>query len=67
MNVANEKVLIVCADPDVSDLVGRQALQPMGYTLRVATDASTAIRQALQFQPDVMIADLELPGLSGKD
>lgn len=62
-----EKILIVSADPDVSDLMGRQALQPLGYNVSIAADAASAIRQALQFQPDVMIADLELPGLSGKD
>lgn len=67
MNAANEKILIVCADPDVCDLLGRQALQPLGYRLSLANDAGAAIRQALQIQPDVIIADLDLPGLSGKD
>ncbi len=67
MNPANEKILIVCADPDVCDLLGRQALQPLGYKISLAADAGAAIRQALQTQPDVIIADLDLPGLSGKD
>ncbi|GAB4481208.1 MAG: hypothetical protein OHK0031_02900 [Anaerolineales bacterium] len=67
MNAANEKILIVCADPDVGDLLGRQALQPLGYKISLAMDAGSAIRQALQIQPDVIIADLDLPGLSGKD
>lgn len=62
-----EKILVVCADPDVSDLIARQALQPMGYQAVVAPDSGAAVRQAVQFQPDVIIADLNLPGLSGKD
>src|SRR5512145_1633702 len=62
-----EKVLVVCADPDVSDLIARQALQPMGYQAVVAPDSGSAVRQALQFQPDVIFADLNMPGLSGKD
>lgn len=66
-NPTREKILIVCADPDVTDLMGRQALQPLGYNVSTAADAASAIRQAVQIQPDVMIADLELPGLSGKD
>lgn len=63
----NERILVVENDPDVSDLIARQALQPLGYQVRVATDGAEAIRQAVQFQPDVILASLSLPGLSGKD
>ncbi len=62
-----EKILIVENDPDVSDLIGRQALQPLGYQVSVATDGPSAIKQAIQFQPDVILADLSLPGLSARD
>ncbi len=62
-----ERILVVESDPDVSDLIARQALQPLGYRVTVATDGATAIRQALQFQPDVILANLNLKGLSGKD
>ncbi len=62
-----EKILIVEDDPDVSDLVGRQALQPLGYQVSVASDGPSAIKQALQFQPDVILASLNLPGLGAKD
>lgn len=62
-----ERVLVVESDPDVSDLISRQALQPLGYQVMVAADSGSAIKQALQFQPDVIVAGLNLPGLSGKD
>jgi DNA-binding response OmpR family regulator len=62
-----ERILIVESDPDVSDLIGRQALQPLGYQISIAADGANAIRQALQVQPDVMIVSLNLQGLSGKD
>jgi DNA-binding response OmpR family regulator len=62
-----ERILIVESDPDVSDLIARQALQPLGYQVSIATDGGSAIRQALQFQPDVMIVALNLQGFSGKD
>jgi len=62
-----ERILVVDSDPDVSDLISRQALQPLGYQVCVAADAGSAIRQALQFQPDVILAELNLQGLSGKD
>lgn len=63
----NEKILIVENDPDVSDLIGRQALQPLGYEISVASDGPSAIKQAIQFQPDVILANLNLPGLGAKD
>jgi DNA-binding response OmpR family regulator len=63
----SEKILVVECDPDISDLIARQALRPLGYEVIVASDGSSAIRQAIQLQPDVLIANLNLPGLSGKD
>jgi len=62
-----EKILIVEDDPDVSDLIGRQALQPLGYQVSVANDGPSAIKQAIQFQPDVILASMNLPGLGAKD
>lgn len=54
-------------DPLVSDLIARQTLQAAGFQTIVVSDANTAIGQAAQLQPDAIIADLNLPGLSGKD
>ncbi|MCS6993883.1 MAG: response regulator [Anaerolineales bacterium] len=65
--VNSEKILIVESDPDVSDLIGRQALQPLGYRVEIAIDGPSAIKQAIQFQPDVILANLNLPGLGAKD
>src|SRR3990172_7399007 len=62
-----ERVLVVDEDPDVLDLVERQVLEPMGYVVATAGDAGAAIQQALNFSPDLIIASLILPGLSGKD
>lgn len=62
-----EKILVIDADDHSRDQIVRQTLQPMGYKVLAAEDAGAAIRQALEFQPDVIIADLNLPGFSGKD
>lgn len=59
--------MIVESEPAISDLIGRQALQSVGYQVQVSTDASSAIAKALQWSPDVILADLNLPGLTGKD
>lgn len=63
----NEKILVIDSNDHSRDLIVRQTLQPYGYQVLAAEDAGNAIRLALQFQPDVIIADLNLPGLSGKD
>jgi DNA-binding response OmpR family regulator len=31
----NERILVVESDPDISDLIARQALKPMGYQVTV--------------------------------
>ncbi len=62
-----DRILLVEADPTVSDLIGRQALRSVGYQVQVATDAASAIARALQWGPDVILINLQLPGLSGKD
>lgn len=64
---AREKVLVVDEDVDVLDLVSRQVLQPLGFSVATADDAGEAIQKALSFRPDIILASLTLPGLSGKD
>lgn len=63
----SERILLVESDPDIIDLIARQALQPLGYHVNVVGEAGSAIRQAVQTPPDLLIANLSLPGLSGKD
>ena len=62
-----ERVLVVDEDPYVLDLLTREVLEPLGYEVEVAEDAGSAIRGAVNFGPDLIIASLTLPGLSGKE
>ncbi|MFA9404550.1 MAG: response regulator [Anaerolineales bacterium] len=62
-----ERVLVVDEDPYVLDLLKREVLGPLGYEVEVAEDAGSAIRGAVNFGSDLIIASLTLPGLSGKD
>jgi FixJ family two-component response regulator len=48
-------------------LIVHQALTPLGYQVQVADDASAAIMLAAKNPPDLVIVDLNLIGLSGKD
>jgi len=67
MASSGERILIVESDPDISDLIAQQALKPLGYAVVVVDEVASAIEQAVQTPPDLMIANLNLPGLSGKD
>ena len=67
MKNPRERILVVESDPEVSDLIARQTLQTLGYRVEVARAAANAIQQSAHFAPDVIIANLHLPGLSGKD
>ena len=62
-----EKILVVESDPIISDLISRQALQSLGYQVQVVSDSNAAIAEAVRFEPDAIIINLNLPGLSGKD
>lgn len=62
-----EYFLIVESDPLICDLVGRQSLQAAGYRVEYAMDVPTAIANAVQTLPDVILCDLALEGLSSKD
>jgi two-component system NtrC family sensor kinase len=64
---SGEPILIVESDPDIVDLIGRQSLQPLGYQVTVVGDAASAIKYSLQSTPSLIIANLNFPGLSGKD
>lgn len=67
MNTPKERILIIESDPEISDQIGRQTLAPMGYRVEVVGAATSAIQEAVRFSPDVIILNLKLPGLSGKD
>ena len=66
-NSTAEKILIAENDPLICDLIARQTLQPFGYRVKVVSDGSTAMEQVLVFKPDILLMNLYLPGLSGKD
>lgn len=62
-----ERIMIVENDPEIIDLITRQTLQAMGYRVEVVQGAPIALQEAARFSPDLIIANLHLPGLSGKD
>lgn len=67
MAPAGDRILLVENNPKISDLIARQTLIPTGYSVDVVADSNSAVKQALLTPPDLIIADLNLPGLSAKD
>ena len=67
MKTSRERILLVESDPEISDLVGRQTLQASGYQVQVARSAAAAMQETARFAPDIIITNLNLPDLSGKD
>jgi DNA-binding response OmpR family regulator/putative methionine-R-sulfoxide reductase with GAF domain len=67
MSNTGDRILLVENDPEISDLIARQTLRSVGYQVDVVPDSSSAIKSAIQTPPDLIIANLNLPGLTAKD
>lgn len=62
-----ERILVVEPDPEIADLIARQSLAPLRYRVKVVGEAGAALQESARFAPNLIIADLHLEGLSGKD
>jgi PAS domain S-box-containing protein len=58
------RVLIVDDDVDATEMLA-QALTAAGHEVREEHDGTSALVAAAQFQPDVVLLDLGLPGMDG--
>lgn len=59
-------VLIAEDDDDVRPVLER-IFTRAGFTVLTAADGVTALRQTLQNRPDVVLTDLDMPGMNGLD
>lgn len=67
MPSSGDRILLVEDDPKISDLIARQTLRSVGFQVDVVSDFSSAVKKALLTPPDLIIANINLPGLSTKD
>ncbi|MFL5370689.1 MAG: response regulator [Myxococcales bacterium] len=58
------RVLIVDDDVDATEMLA-EALKAAGHEVREEHDGTSALVAAAQFQPDVVLLDLGLPGMDG--
>lgn len=64
MMTNGKHILIVDDYPDALD-IWTLYLRALGYQVSTAADGASAIAQAEQLLPDLIVLDLELPGISG--
>jgi DNA-binding response OmpR family regulator len=60
------RVLVADDDASLRELIVRQ-LEPLDCDVLEARDGEEAVRLALTHEPDLVILDIEMPGLSGFD
>ena len=60
------RILLVDDEP-VPIRVLRLALEKAGYEVETASTGHMGLQSILASQPDVLITDIEMPGMSGKD
>jgi two-component system, cell cycle response regulator DivK len=62
--MSGEAILIVDDNPSNLKLV-KILLDKAGYDIRTASDAKEALRVLTTFQPQLILMDIQLPGMSG--
>ena len=67
MESHKERILLVESDPQISQLIADQTLSPLGYQVDVIASASPIIGDFGKYSPDLIITNLYIPGISGKD
>lgn len=65
--MSKDKILVIENSLEDRDLIARQALKPLGHEVRTAELVSSGIQLARTYKPDLIITNLSLPDLSGKD
>ncbi len=67
MTTKHERILLVESDPEISDLISRQTLNTLGHQVHITRTVANALQEIQRFLPDIIITNLHLPDLSGKD
>lgn len=62
--IRGRSALVVDDDPDIAQLL-ELLLGDLGFRVGTCADAASAVTRALAEPPDVLVVDVELPGLSG--
>jgi CheY-like chemotaxis protein len=63
--MANTKILVVDDEPNLSDLVRFFLEKTKRYEVRVENRPAHALSAAKEFQPDLILLDVDMPGKDG--
>jgi DNA-binding response OmpR family regulator/signal transduction histidine kinase len=63
----NITILLIESDPQTQQLIADQSLRPVGYQVEVTDSTSSGLQEIEKLIPNLIITNLNLPGLSGKD
>lgn len=58
------RVMVVDDDPETLSLL-REVVEKEGYQVKTVEDGDTALRQLSEWQPDLVITDIHMPGMDG--
>jgi DNA-binding response OmpR family regulator len=61
----DKKTIIICDDNDPLVMIMSQFLRKNGYTVMTASDGREGLDLARSSRPDLLLLDLEMPGLDG--
>ncbi|MHB8586797.1 MAG: response regulator [Thermoplasmatota archaeon] len=59
------RVILVVEDNPVNQRLVEAVLKAEGYDVRLAPDAMTALSLLEQFRPDLILTDVQMPGMDG--
>ncbi|MDR4493021.1 MAG: sigma-54 dependent transcriptional regulator [Nitrospirales bacterium] len=62
--MSNQKILIVDDEPDTLTLL-REIMEKEGYQVHTATSSATALKHFIEFAPDLVLSDIQMPHMDG--
>ncbi len=63
--MAGERVLIIDDSNEVRDIIANLILEPAGYRVLTASNGAEGFRMVVETQPDLVILDEQMPGMTG--
>ncbi len=60
-----ERVLVIDDSPEIRDFLVENILRPKGFEVLAASDGMMGLELAIAKEPDLMITDQQMPGLTG--
>jgi signal transduction histidine kinase/CheY-like chemotaxis protein len=63
--MSGEKILVVDDSREVRETIAKMILRPAGYETLIANDGLAGLQVARELHPDLIIADLQMPGMTG--